>query len=65
MKGGAESGFRNVKAEEYKKRLFQVVGERKNIIVKEIPMKIGNINSEDVFIFDLGLDIYQVDDLFK
>ena len=60
MKGGAATGFRHVKPTEYQPRLFQVVGERKNITVKQIPMKKGNVNSDDVFIFDLGLEIYQV-----
>ena len=41
MKGGAATGFRNVRPEEYKHRLFQVVGERKNIKVTEIPLKKG------------------------
>lgn len=59
MKGGAASGFRHVKPQEYTKRLFQVVGERKNIAIKQIQMKKGNLNSDDVFIFDLGLEIYQ------
>jgi gelsolin len=60
MKGGADTGFRRVKPTEYKSRLFQVVGERKNISVLEIPMKRGNVNSDDVFIFDLGLQMYQL-----
>ncbi|XP_066923102.1 gelsolin-like protein 1 [Clytia hemisphaerica] len=60
MKGGAATGFRHVKPTEYKPRLFQVVGERKKIDVLEIPMKKGNVNSDDVFIFDLGLQIYQL-----
>lgn len=60
MKGGAATGFRHVKPTEYKSRLFQVVGERKKIAVKEIPLKKGNVNSDDVFIFDLGLEIYQL-----
>jgi len=60
MKGGADTGFRRVKPTEYQPRLFQVVGERKNIEVIQIPMKRGNVNSDDVFIFDIGLNIYQV-----
>lgn len=59
LKGGAASGFRNVRPEEYSKRLFQVVGEKKNINIVEIPMKKGNITSDDVFIVDLGLELYQ------
>lgn len=60
MKGGAATGFRHVEPKEYKNRLFQVVGERKKIAVKEIAMKKGNVNSDDVFIFDFGLELYQV-----
>ena len=60
MKGGCETGFNRVQPTEYKHRMFQVVGERKNIRVKEVPMKRGNVNSDDVFIFDLGLEVYQV-----
>lgn len=59
MKGGVETGFKRVKPTEYQKRLLQVVGERKNIKVREIPMKKGNITSDDVFIVDLGLELYQ------
>ena len=60
MKGGCDTGFNRVKPTEYKQRLFQIVGERRNIEVIEIPMKSGNVNSDDVFIFDLGLTVYQV-----
>ncbi|XP_057306705.1 gelsolin-like protein 1 [Hydractinia symbiolongicarpus] len=59
MKGGCDSGFRRVTPESYKKRLFHIVGERKKISVTEIPLKRGNLNSEDVFVIDCGLRIYQ------
>lgn len=36
MSGGAESGFRHVKPEEYKPRLLHFCGTRKNIEVKEV-----------------------------
>lgn len=36
LKGGAETGFRRVQPEEYKPRLFHVVGERRNVVVKEV-----------------------------
>ena len=38
MKGGCDTAFRRVKPTEYKNRMFQVVGERKNIRVNEVPM---------------------------
>ena len=60
MKGGCDTGFRRVTPDSYKTRLFQVVGERKQIAVTQIPLKRGNLNSEDVFIVDCGLRIYQV-----
>jgi len=60
MKGGAATGFRHVTPTEYKSRLFQIVGERKKISVLEIPMKRGNVTSDDVFIFDLGLKLFQL-----
>jgi len=59
LKGGAETGFRRVRPEAYKKRLLHVEKRNKEVIVKEIPMKKGNLTSEDVFIIDLGLEIYQ------
>jgi len=59
MKGGCDSGFRRVGPQGYKARLFQVVGEKKQIAINQVPFKRGNLNSEDVFILDLGLRIYQ------
>ncbi|XP_002155137.2 gelsolin-like protein 2 isoform X1 [Hydra vulgaris] len=59
MKGGCDSGFKRVTPESYKTRLFHIVGERKKISVTEIPCKRGNLNSEDVFLIDTGLRIYQ------
>lgn len=59
MKGGCDSGFRRVGPQAYKPRLFQVVGIKKQIDIIDIPFKRGNLNSEDVFILDLGLRIYQ------
>lgn len=59
MKGGYESGFTRVTPDSYKHRLYHVVGEKKQIAVNEIGFKKGNLNSEDVFIVDLGLRIFQ------
>ena len=41
MKGGADSGFRHVKSEGYKPRLFHVSGNgtRKNIMVKQVMIR--------------------------
>lgn len=61
MKGGCATGFKRVLPEAAPKRLFQVVRDdsSKKTVVKEIPMKAGNLNDEDVFVIDLGLNIYQ------
>ena len=64
MKGGYDTGFTRVTPEGYKHRLFHIVGEKKQIAVNEISFKKGNLNSEDVFIVDLGLRIFQVSLLF-
>jgi len=59
MKGGCDTGFRRTGPTGYKTRLFHIVGERKQISVTEVPLKKGNLNSEDVFVVDCGLRIYQ------
>jgi gelsolin len=59
MEGGADSGFRHVKPEEYPPRLLHVSGKRRNVQVKEVPCAKSRLNSGDVFILDLGLQIYQ------
>ena len=65
MKGGYDTGFTRVTPDGYKHRLFHIVGEKKQIAVNEISFKKGNLNSEDVFIVDLGLRIFQVSLLFS
>eukprot|EP01117_Protostelium_nocturnum_P004442 TRINITY_DN15_c0_g3_i1.p1 TRINITY_DN15_c0_g3~~TRINITY_DN15_c0_g3_i1.p1 ORF type:complete len:367 (+),score=138.56 TRINITY_DN15_c0_g3_i1:73-1173(+) len=58
MQGGIESGFRNVKPEEYKPRLLQLKG-KKRVRVTQVPLSRDSLNSGDVFILDGGKDIYQ------
>jgi len=60
LKGGADSGFRRVVPDTPKVRLLHFKGTTlKNITIKEIPAKRGNLNSEDVFIIDNFFEIYQ------
>ena len=56
--GGADSGFRQVKPEEYKPRLFHFHGDRRQVTVKEIARKRSNLDSTDVYILDMGVKIY-------
>jgi gelsolin len=59
MKGGADTGFRHVEPEQYKPRLLHFCGDKKHVLVKEIPLSRSRITSNDVFILDMGLKIYQ------
>jgi len=59
MKGGMETGFKHVEPKEYKPRLLHIKG-KKNVVVREVPMKLESLNSGDVFIVDAGLDIYML-----
>ncbi|XP_041350061.1 gelsolin-like protein 2 isoform X2 [Gigantopelta aegis] len=59
LEGGADSGFRHVKPEEYKPRLFHFHGDRKHVDVKEVPRAKSRLDKTDVFILDLGLRIIQ------
>lgn len=56
--GGIESGFNQVKPEEYTPRLLWIKGN-KNIRVVQVDIEIKNLNSGDVFILDTGLILYQ------
>ncbi|KAI8781961.1 gelsolin protein 2 [Biomphalaria glabrata] len=59
LKGGADTGFRHVKPEEYKPRLLQITGTKVSVTVTEVPMKKERVTSNDVFILDKGLEIFQ------
>jgi len=57
MEGGIETGFKHVPVEKYRSRLLQVKG-RKNFRVFEVEMRASSLCSNDVFILDDGLTIY-------
>jgi len=59
MKGGADTGFNHVNPTKYTPRLLHISGEGSNIEMREVSLKKGNLNDEDVFILDNGLTIYQ------
>lgn len=58
LEGGVESGFNHVKPEEFRPRLLHLKG-RKNIRIEEVEFSMKSLNSGDVFVLDMGLDIYQ------
>lgn len=59
MEGGAETGFRTVQPEKYEPHLFHVSGSRKNVNVKQIPLCKQSLKQQDVYVIDLGLEVYQ------
>ncbi|NP_001191425.1 gelsolin [Aplysia californica] len=59
MKGGAETGFRHVKPEEYKQRLLQITGNKQSVTVTEVPLNKNRVTAKDVFVLDNGLEIFQ------
>ena len=60
LKGGYESGFTHVKPEEYTTRLFVYHGlTRTSVELSEVQLSKKSINSDDVFILDMGTKAYQ------
>lgn len=54
MHGGAESGFRRVKPEQYKPRLFHFHGDKRGVMVKEASIFINQflrINFNQLYLF--------------
>jgi len=59
LAGGADSGFRHVEPEKYTPRLFHFHGTGKQIVVTQVAASKSRLKSDDVFILDAGLTIYQ------
>jgi len=59
LKGGCGTGFRHVETKEYQPRLFHVSGARANVVVCEVDTSKKCLNSDDVFILDMGSVAYQ------
>lgn len=59
MLGGADSGFRHVTPDKYKPRLLHFSGTKKYVEVREVTRNKRSLSSDDVFILDLGLTLYQ------
>lgn len=59
LHGGADSGFRAVKPEEYTPRLFHFHGDKFGVTVKEVVRDKSRLDDTDAYILDLGLTIYQ------
>ncbi|GAB1598737.1 gelsolin-like protein 2 [Argonauta hians] len=59
LKGGVDSGFRSVTQESYRARLLHFCGTKRHIEIKEIAKNKDMLDSGDVYILDLGKNIFQ------
>ena len=59
LEGGAESGFRHVRPEEYRPRLLHFHGDKRGVQVKEIRRNRSLLDNTDVYILDRGLKLLQ------
>jgi len=57
--GGVDSGFNHVHPESYRPRILHVKGTIKSAVVREVPLSAHSLNSGDVFVLDLGLEVLQ------
>merc|ERR550519_65852 len=56
---GVESGFVNVKPEQYAPRLLHFIGNMKKQECHQVPLSVDSLNDSDVFVLDLGLHLIQ------
>jgi gelsolin len=59
LDGGVETGFKQVKAGEYRTRLLHFKGTKKNVRVLEVELSHKSLNSGDVFVVDKGTELIQ------
>lgn len=54
------TGFKHYTAPDWPKKLFWVQGQNsKTVRVSELPIDVSQLNSGDVFVLDLGMEIHQ------
>jgi len=59
LHGGVDSGFNHVTPEAYRPRLLHVKGTIARTLIREVPLCTESLNSGDVFVIDLGLEVLQ------
>jgi len=59
LSGGVASGFKHVDVHEYRKRLLQIKGTTKRVVVREVPAHSSSLNRSDAFLLDLGLHVIE------
>jgi gelsolin len=58
MEGGVDSGFKHVEPEKYEPRLLHLKGKKK-VRTMQVEKHHGSLNSGDVFILDIGLEVFK------
>jgi len=58
LQGGIESGFNNIKPDQYTPRLMHIKGKQQ-IRVTEVKLAFTSLNHGDVFLLDSGLELFQ------
>ena len=58
MKGGIDEDEEKEKTEKYQPRLFHIRSIGSNVKSKQVPINKSSINSSDVYLFDLGLILF-------
>jgi len=59
INGGAKSGFTHVTPTVFIQRLLQIHGDRHNVMMEEVPRSVDSLDTGDVFLMDLGLELIQ------
>jgi len=59
LDGGVDTGFKHVKAGEYRTRLLHFKGTKKNVRIIEVELSHKSLNSGDVFVVDKGTELIQ------
>lgn len=58
--GGNASGFTHAETNyDAEDRLLRIKGKRKNIMAREVPLSWDSVTNDDVFIFEIGPDLYR------
>jgi hypothetical protein len=60
MQGGIESGFNKMRPAEYRPRLLHLRGSKMGKVRQvEVPLTRSSLNSDDVFVLDAGMQLFQ------
>jgi len=58
LRGGIDSGFHHVTADEHRARLLQIKGRLNNCTCREVALSASSLNSGDAFVLDNGQEVW-------